>query len=143
VSIPFSDQLIGGALIGLASALLMRWHGRIFGVSGIVGALVKSETQDRNWRLSLVAGLVTGGIILRFVYPDAFPSTTGETPLLQLVLAGFLVGFGSVMGSGCTSGHGVCGISRFSKRSIIATMTFMATGAVTVFAVKTFFGHGG
>jgi hypothetical protein len=68
---------------------------------------------------------------------------TGETPILQLVIAGFLVGLGSVMGSGCTSGHGICGISRLSKRSIIATMTFMAAGAVTVFAVKTFFGQGG
>jgi uncharacterized membrane protein YedE/YeeE len=143
MNIPFADQLIGGALIGLAGALLMRWHGRIFGVSGIVGALVKPETQDRAWRLSLVGGLVAGGVILRFAYPDAFSPMTGETPILQLVIAGFLVGLGSVMGSGCTSGHGICGISRLSKRSIIATMTFMAAGAVTVFAVKTFFGQGG
>ncbi len=124
--------LIGGLLIGLAAALLLLLNGHISGISGIVGGLLASKNSDASWRAVFVAGLVLGafGYIL---------ATASEIPLNMqaslpvLVVAGLLVGFGTRLGSGCTSGHGLCGIARLSKRSIVATSVFFGVAILTVF----------
>ena len=126
----FIFALIGGAVIGLASGLLLILNGRIAGISGIVGGVLLPKDGDRSWRASFVAGLIVGGVVLLFVRPATFP--TADSPRLLLVIAGLLVGFGTRLGSGCTSGHGVCGIPRLSARSWIATCTFIVAGAITV-----------
>lgn len=130
-----ASSLLGGALIGLAAIALLAANGRIAGVSGIVGGLVTPARGDVAWRVCFVAGLVAGGICVRVLFVDPFRGLDA-TPIAGLALAGFLVGFGASLGSGCTSGHGVCGVSRLSPRSIVATITFMATGALTVFVVR-------
>lgn len=124
--------LVGGALIGLAATLLLWSHGKIAGISGLYGGLFVRETDDRGFRFSFLTGLVLGGVGLLLTNPGAFG---GSSPVsLPLVgIAGLLVGFGTRLGNGCTSGHGVCGISRMSGRSFAATVTFMLTGFVTVF----------
>ncbi len=121
----------GGALIGLSAAALMYFHGRIAGISGIFGGLLAPKPDEVSWRLAFVGGLMVGGTALMLAAPSAFVDTTGRD-LGYAVAAGLLVGFGTRMGSGCTSGHGVCGISRFSTRSILATVTFIGSGALTV-----------
>ena len=132
-------SLAGGILIGFAALGLMLFNGRIAGISGIVsGAMVPSE-GGRPWRWLFLAGLLSGGLACSVFLPGAFESTI-ERSLGAVVLAGLLVGVGTKLGSGCTSGHGVCGIGRLSKRSIVATITFMATGAATVLVVAHFFG---
>ena len=126
--------LIGGAIIGGASGLLLFLNGRIFGVSGIVGGVLSPRRGETAWRVGTVAGLLAGGLILAFLQFDAFdPAVTGN--LGRVATAGFLVGYGTRLGSGCTSGHGICGISRFSRRSIAATLTFLAVGIVTATAI--------
>lgn len=128
--------LLGGALIGLAVSLMLLLNGRITGISGIVyGAVVKPAKKDQAWRWSFIVGLLFGGLILRFTFPIAF-STSLRTETWTVVLAGLLVGFGTVLGNGCTSGHGVCGISRLSPRSIIATGTFIISGMLAVFIFR-------
>lgn len=126
---------IGGLLIGLASVALMLGNGRIAGISGILGGLFQGAGGDRRWRLAFIAGLLIAPWLYTAVSgakPDiVFPTST---PLL--ILGGLCVGFGTQMGSGCTSGHGVCGISRFSLRSTVATVTFMLTGMLTVFFLR-------
>lgn len=117
-------SLAGGALIGASASLLLMGEGRIAGISGIVSGIV----ADR-WRLLFVVGLVLGGIVMRIFLPLSFGASTVSLPVA--IAAGLLVGVGTKLGSGCTSGHGVCGISRFSKRSIVATVTFMTTGVLT------------
>jgi uncharacterized protein len=130
--------LIGGALIGLASALLMLSAGRLAGVSGILGSLLAAG-GDRAWRLAFIAGLIVAALIgPLFGTPGAarlYPSS-----LAFYAVAGLLVGFGSRMGNGCTSGHGVCGFARFSTRSITATLVFMGAAVVTVLIVRHGFG---
>jgi uncharacterized protein len=121
--------LAGGGLLGLASAFLFLTHGRIAGVSGIAGGLLPPAAQDRGWRTAFIAGLVASGTVATLVAPHAIGASVRSWPLL--LLAGLLVGFGTSMGSGCTSGHGVCGLSRGSVRSLAAVMTFMLTGALT------------
>ena len=129
-------SLMGGIIVGLASVAFMLFNGRILGISGIVGGLVDlPEAQERNWRLLFVLGLVVGGLAFWTVQPSAFEMTVERSPL-ALIAAGLLVGFGTRLGSGCTSGHGICGISRFSKRSLVSVLTFMAAGAITVFIVN-------
>jgi uncharacterized membrane protein YedE/YeeE len=127
--------LIGGALIGLAASLMLVLNGRIAGVSGILGGLLVPASSDKAWRLAFIAGLIAAPIIA-----GAFGRSLGEATMpaswLVIVVAGLLVGFGARMGGGCTSGHGVCGMSRLSKRSIAATMVFMATAALTVAIVR-------
>lgn len=120
---------IGGMMIGAAAALLLLTHGRVAGISGIVGSLMQRETLDRAWRLAFVFGLVTSGSIAAIVAPTAIGAQVRSFPLL--VFAGLLVGYGTQLGRGCTSGHGVCGISRWSIRSLVAVATFMSTGAIT------------
>jgi uncharacterized protein len=138
VATPFTPiaSLLGGALIGLSAVLLMWTAGRIAGVSGIVARLFPPY-EDRQFagRLAFVAGLVIAPILVRLVTGNLPAQTIGAaTPLL--IVAGLLTGFGAVWGSGCTSGHGVCGLSRLSVRSLVATITFMATGVATVFAMR-------
>ena len=114
-------------MIGLASALLLVARGRIAGVSGIVGSLLQSR-EDRGWRLAFVGGLVLSGVVAAIVAPSAVGASVRGTPLV--IVAGLLVGFGTRLGSGCTSGHGVCGVGRLSARSLVAVVTFMTTGAL-------------
>jgi uncharacterized membrane protein YedE/YeeE len=127
--------LSGGLLIGLAAALLLYVNGRIAGISGILGGTLKPQANDFAWRASFMAGLVATGLVMARVWPaqldlSALPALPG------LAIAGLLVGFGTRLGNGCTSGHGVCGIARGSRRSMLATVTFMAAGVVTVFIVR-------
>ena len=121
--------LAGGGLIGLASAFLLLAHGRIAGVSGIVGSLLQATTHDRGWRIAFIAGMSAAGLVASVVAPSAVGASVRALPVV--IVAGLLVGYGTRLGSGCTSGHGVCGISRFSARSLVAVATFMATGALT------------
>lgn len=132
--------LLGGALIGLAAALMLLGNGRIAGISGIVGNLLRPAPGDVLWRAMFVLGLMgTGAIALRLA-PGAF--SAAERPLWLVGAAGLLVGFGTRLGSGCTSGHGVCGVSRLSPRSIAATATFTAAGAATVYVARHLLGGG-
>ncbi|MEQ9502334.1 MAG: YeeE/YedE family protein [Deltaproteobacteria bacterium] len=129
-------SLVGGILIGLASFGLLAFNGRIAGISGITGALLAPKAGDVGWRLAFFFGLVLGGIVMGALQPQWF--TYGlDRSVATVAIAGLVVGFGTRLGSGCTSGHGVCGISRLSVRSIVATVTFMATGAITVFLFRT------
>jgi len=128
-------SLLGGALIGLASSGLLLFHGRIAGISGIVHGTIIPKVNEWGWRVAFLCGLLCGGIVMLFIYPTAYPDTFSFSwPIYAC--AGVLVGFGTRLGSGCTSGHGVCGISRFSVRSTIATLTFIFAGAVTVLCVR-------
>jgi uncharacterized membrane protein YedE/YeeE len=129
------SALIGGALIGLAASLLLLATGRIAGVSGIVGGLIAPEADERLWRLLFVGGLIGGCLAVRVASGDAIAVNISASSA-ELVLAGLFVGVGTRLANGCTSGHGVCGIARLSTRSIAATLTFMATGAFTVFVVR-------
>jgi uncharacterized membrane protein YedE/YeeE len=123
--------LLGGSLIGLAAAWLLADHERVAGISGIAGGLVKPEGGDARWRLAFLGGLVAAGMAAAEIAPAAF-ATSYRPGIPVLVAAGLLVGFGTRLGGGCTSGHGVCGIGRGSLRSVVGTMTFMATGFATV-----------
>lgn len=134
----YLPSLVGGSLIGLASVGMLLFHGRILGISGIVGGFF-TRGAAQGWRIGFLVGLISGGVLLRFVRPDCFEFSLSRSSA-ALVLAGLLVGYGTRLGSGCTSGHGVCGVSRLSPRSLIATATFMACGAATVFAIRHFFG---
>ena len=116
-------------MIGAAGALLLLAHGRIAGISGIVGGLVQRPTPDRAWRVAFLAGLIAAGAVSSIVAPAAIGASVRSSS--AIVIAGLLVGFGTRLGGGCTSGHGVCGLSRGSMRSLVAVVTFMATGAVT------------
>lgn len=127
--------LIGGGLIGLAAAMLLLLNGRVAGVSGIVGGLLRRPVRgELAWRIAFVAGLILAPVLYGLF--AAQPAVRIEAGWGTLVLAGLLVGFGTRLGSGCTSGHGVCGLSRLSPRSIIATAIFMATGIATVFVTR-------
>ncbi|MBI4274325.1 MAG: YeeE/YedE family protein [Rhizobiales bacterium] len=129
------SALFGGALIGFASALLMLLTGRIAGISGIVGGCIVSGASDRNWRLAFIAGLVVAPLIgVLAGAPLPLPQIPSNWTVI--VGAGLLVGFGSRLGGGCTSGHGVCGIARLSPRSIVATIAFMTTAMAVVFLVR-------
>jgi len=126
---------LGGMLIGAAGALLLVFNGRLAGISNITGGLVGGRLRgDRGWRASFIVGLLAGGLGLAWRLPSAFTASPVALPVV--VVAGLLVGLGSQVGSGCTSGHGICGLSRLSARSLAATLTFMATGFATVFVVR-------
>ncbi len=128
--------LLGGALIGLAASALMLLTGRIAGISGIFGGLLQPAARDRNWRLAFVAGLIAAPLIAAFATASPLPVPTMPSSLILIAIAGLLVGFGSRMGGGCTSGHGVCGIARLSARSMVATLIFMAAAIATVAIVR-------
>jgi uncharacterized protein len=126
---------LGGALIGASASMLLLLNGKIAGISGIFGGLLRSSGQDRSWRAAFLAGLLGAGLVFAWLRPGAI----GSPPSIALgfmVVAGLLVGVGTELGRGCTSGHGVCGISRGSSRSIVATVTFMATAVGTVYLVR-------
>ncbi|KRQ13538.1 MULTISPECIES: YeeE/YedE family protein [Bradyrhizobium] len=129
-------SLLGGALIGLSAVLLMWATGRIAGVSGIAARLFPPyEDREFAGRLAFVAGLIAAPLVVRLV-TGSLPEQTIAAGVPALIVAGLLTGFGSVWGSGCTSGHGVCGLSRLSVRSLVATATFMAAGMATVFVIR-------
>jgi uncharacterized membrane protein YedE/YeeE len=130
--------LLGGALIGLAATLILVFEGKVAGISGIVAGFMRPAPADTAWRGQFLGGLLVGGVLLRLVYPQAFGPTSAS--LASVAVAGLLVGYGTRLGNGCTSGHGVCGNSRLSIRSMIATVTFILTGAVTVFVVRKLLG---
>lgn len=132
---PYVVAALGGVLIGVASALLLLFNGRLAGISGIAGGLFARVPGELGWRAAFVGGLVGGGMLLQAFFPAALggPVVTGFT---APIVAGLLVGFGTRLGNGCTSGHGVCGLARGSVRSLAATMTFMVTAAATVFVVR-------
>lgn len=126
--------LAGGAIIGLAAVLFALFNGRVAGISGIVGGLLRPSLPDAAWRLAFIAGLVVAPIAYGML--ARLPSLTIDASYPTLVIAGLLVGIGTRYGAGCTSGHGVCGMSRLSPRSVVATLVFMAAGFATVFAVR-------
>lgn len=129
------QSLIGGALIGCAAVLLYLSNGRIAGVSGVLGGTLYEPIRVAQWRFAFLFGLVAGGVLLLFILPKAtVVHITSSMPLV--VVGGLLVGYGSRLGGGCTSGHGVCGLARFSVRSLVATLTFMITAMITVFIVR-------
>ena len=125
----------GGVLIGISVTLLLLFNGRIGGVSGIMNGALFAPKGDRIWRLTFLAGLVLGAFIFHLLAPD-FTVLRQGYPLLLLGLGGFLIGLGTRIGGGCTSGHGICGIANLSIRSLIATLTFMATGMITVYTIR-------
>src|SRR5687768_11033834 len=127
-------SLIGGLLIGAAVAMFLLLNGRVLGVSGIVGGLLRAAPGDKSWRLLFLAGLLAAPWLMVWVRPMAVPRIEAGWGLL--VVAGLLVGWGTSMGSGCTSGHGVCGLSRLSPRSLAATLAFMGMGMATVYVVR-------
>lgn len=126
---------IGGALIGLASLLLMLFLGRIAGISGIAAGVLGVGALDRGWRLAFIAGLILAPIVAMLA-GHAVPAPTMPASWLVITGAGLLVGFGARLGGGCTSGHGICGVARLSKRSITATIIFMAMAIVTVAVIR-------
>lgn len=126
--------LAGGVMIGAAASLLILGAGRILGAAGIFASALETRDSEGFWRFWLIAGLVLSPLIAHFAWGAQAPRMT--TPLITLAVSGLLVGFGTRLGSGCTSGHGVCGIARLSPRSIVATGIFMATGFATVFIVR-------
>lgn len=129
------EALAGGALIGLSAVLAMALYGRIAGISGILGGFFATHSPDRSWRGGFLLGLIAAPLVY-WALTGIKPEVTLVVPVGFIVLGGFLVGVGTALGGGCTSGHGVCGIARLSKRSIIATVCFMATGFATVYVMR-------
>lgn len=125
----------GGILIGLAATMLLLFNGRIAGISGIMGGLINASRAELLWRITFLAGIVIGAFLFNHFKPD-FYQPRENFPVWLLACGGFLVGFGTRMGNGCTSGHAVCGIAQFSIRSIAATVTFMASGFLTVYLIR-------
>ena len=128
------SSLAGGLLIGLATAMFLLFNGRIAGISGILGGLLRPVSGEIGWRIAFIAGLVGAPIVYGLV--AGLPSVRVDADTTTLIVAGLLVGVGTRYGSGCTSGHGVCGLSRLSPRSMVATASFMLAGFVTVYFVR-------
>ncbi len=129
------SALAGGVLIGLAATLLLWLTGRIAGISGIVGGVLQPRQGEVAWRAAFLVGLIAAGAAWLWLMPGAYTPRQGFPPVL-LVVAGLLVGFGTRLGNGCTSGHGVCGLGRLSLRSLAAVMTFMVTAIATTYIVR-------
>ncbi|MBC7660741.1 MAG: YeeE/YedE family protein [Chitinophagaceae bacterium] len=131
------NALIGGVFIGLAASLMLYWNGRVAGISGIVSGVLNPVTDSggKSWRWMFLLGFGLGGLILKVLKPEVFASEL-PTPLWTVPAAGMLVGVGTMMSGGCTSGHGVCGISRLSIRSIFATIVFIAAGILSVLLAR-------
>lgn len=134
-----SASLIGGVLIGLGASMMLLLNGRVAGISGIFAGLVVPARGEFAWRALFVAGLFGSGVLMARLRPEAFANSLPRSTA-ALIAAGVLVGFGTRLANGCTSGHGLCGVSRFSRRSIAATATFMATGFATAFVIRHLFG---
>ena len=133
--------LLGGMLIGLSATILLAWNGRVAGVSGAIHGLLPSDSTnnanntDTSWRWTFLVGLLIGGGIYEFLLAQT-PTPAGTFAPIAMLIGGFLVGFGTRMGNGCTSGHGVCGLGRLSTRSLVAVMTFMVTAIITVAVIR-------
>lgn len=130
-----TNAIIGGSLIGLAATLLMAFTGRVAGISGILGGVLSRSNQS-SWQVAFILGLLSGGGFFSMTGADI--PIRHEYPSWLLIIAGLLVGFGTRLGSGCTSGHGVCGIARLSVRSVVATVSFMLSGVLTVLLMRSF-----
>lgn len=131
--------LLSGGLIGFAVTIMLLFNGRVTGISGIIASTLTKPKIDGLWRWMFVVGLIVGGVIIHAIRPDLFANVSGRSTAVVLI-AGLLVGYGTVMASGCTSGHGVCGLSRFSVRSVISTLTFMLFGFLTAISVHYYAG---
>lgn len=129
------NALLGGLLIGTSVSLMLLLNGRVTGISGIINGTLSPVKGDTLWRVLFIVGLFLGGVVMGQINPNVFTNTI-EVSSWTTVVAGLLVGFGTIMGSGCTSGHGVCGISRMSPRSLVATVVFMAAGIAAVFIFR-------
>lgn len=132
------SALVGGALIGLSASLLLAFDGRVAGISGIIGRAIRADagkTTERGWRLAFLGGLAVGAVVVAIFARGAITPSFAQ-PVALTIVAGLFVGVGTQLGNGCTSGHGVCGISRLSKRSIIATCVFMVVAMLTTFVVR-------
>jgi uncharacterized membrane protein YedE/YeeE len=127
--------LIGGVFIGAATAIFLIFNGRVTGISGILNTFLNFKFGEHLWRGAFLAGLILGGFMLRQISPNFFVNTTLRSPIV-LILAGLLVGYGTVLGSGCTSGHGICGVARLSVRSVVATIVFIGAGMITATVFK-------
>lgn len=134
---PYS-AFLGGSLIGLSAALLMYFNGRIAGISGMIAGAFDFKNPENHWRLFFLVGLILTAVIVNFFAPHG--EVTYSRSIYWLIVSGLLVGFGTRLGNGCTSGHAVCGIARFSIRSIVATVTFMSVAILTVFITRHFLG---
>ena len=132
-------SLLGGMILGIAAALYVLLHGRILGISGIVSGLLRSQHGDREWRIALMLGLLTTPL-LAALFLGIRPIIEVDSDWFAVGIAGLLVGFGAEYGSGCTSGHGICGLSRLSPRSLVATIVFMCAGFLTVFVLRHWIG---
>jgi len=128
-------SLLGGIILGVAAALYVLFHGRILGISGIISGLLQPKSGDRTWRMALILGLLTAPLLAALFF-EIRPIVEVEADWLAVVIAGLLVGFGTQYGSGCTSGHGICGLSRLSPRSLVATVSFMTAGFLIVFVLR-------
>ena len=128
-------SLLGGIILGVAAALYVLFHGRILGISGIISGLLRPKSGDRAWRMALILGLLTAPLLAALFF-EIRPIVEVEAEWLAVVIAGLLVGFGTQYGSGCTSGHGICGLSRLSPRSLVATVSFMTAGFLIVFVLR-------
>lgn len=152
----WARALVGGIIIGIAVSLMLLWNGRVTGISGIISEALNRKKGEVAWRVLFIIGLFMGGLSLKFIVPYFNKifftnSSITQTKIISAtitegaiynnpwitILAGLLVGFGTVLGSGCTSGHGICGVSRLSPRSLIATLNFIITGAFIVFLLRT------
>ncbi len=129
------NALLGGVIIGISVSLMLLWNGRVTGISGIINGTLSPVKGDTGWRVLFITGLFLGGLTLRVLNPNIFSGGL-QTETWTTVVAGLLVGFGTILGSGCTSGHGVCGISRMSPRSLVATIIFISAGVIAVAAFK-------
>ena len=134
------EAIYGGVLIVVAATMMLLFNGRVTGISGIVGGLLNPVSKDKSWRILFLLGLLVGGFFLRFFHPVSFV-TVSNAWRIDYMIAGFFVGFGTLLGNGCTSGHGVCGISRFSFRSIISTIIFILSGILSVVFFKLIRGY--
>ncbi|MFN3454816.1 MAG: YeeE/YedE family protein [Pseudobdellovibrio sp.] len=135
--IDWINALLGGVLIGIAVSLMLLFNGRVTGISGIINGILSPLKGDIFWRVCFVLGLLLGGLVWRELNPTVFVSTVEQVSWAPIV-AGLLVGFGTIMGSGCTSGHGVCGMSRMSPRSLVATIVFIGAGILAVYVFRKF-----
>ena len=138
VNSEFVMPLLGGVLIGVSSGIMLLFNGRTTGISGIFSGLLFKRGNEETWRSYFLAGLIFGGFVLQYLNPKLFENTTGRG-LLVLVTSGLLVGIGSKLGRGCTSGHGVCGIGRLSVTSLVATVVFVLSGMFLVSIVQPFY----
>lgn len=130
-------SLLGGVLLGVAAGALFLNSGRILGITGIVEGLLKPMSGDTSWRLAFLLGLFAAPLVAKLLLPaELIHAPRIDANWTMVITAGLLVGFGTRWGAGCTSGHGICGLSRFSLRSLVATLSFMGTGFVTVFVVR-------